>query len=101
MAPPFPLLQSSAEAYAATFASLHAELPRLADRLAGVTVPTALVHGAGSPMPVTASTDTAAAIGSAAVIQVLGGAGHFPWVERPGALRDVLDRLLRRAGRAL
>ena len=99
-APAFPGLESSAEAYAATFESLHAELPGLAGRLAGVPVPTVLVHGAGSPIPVTSSTDTAAAIGSAAVIQVLGGAGHFPWVERPGALRGVLDRLVRRAGRA-
>ena len=49
-------------------------------------------------MPVTASTGTTTAIGSAALIQVLGGAGHFPWVERPGALRAALDRLLRRVG---
>ena len=77
-------MRVSVEAYSATFESLHAELPGLAARLAGVAVPTVLVHGAGSPMPVTASTDTAAAIGSAAVIQVLGGAGHFPWIERPG-----------------
>jgi proline iminopeptidase len=99
-APPFPGMQLSVEAYSATFESLRAELPSLAGRLAGLAVPTVFVHGAGSPMPLTASTDTAAAIGSTALIQVLGGAGHFPWIERPGALRAALDRLLRRIGRA-
>jgi proline iminopeptidase len=92
-APPFPDLDFSVQAYAATFASLHSELPGLAARLAGLRVRTALVHGARSPMPVTASTDTAEAIGRAASVEVLDGAGHFPWHERPGALRASLDRL--------
>jgi pimeloyl-ACP methyl ester carboxylesterase len=96
-APPAPAMRLSVEAYSATFASLHEELPALAGRLAGLAVPTLLVHGAGSPMPVTASTDTAGAIGPGASVQVLGGAGHFPWLERPGVLRAALDGL---AGRA-
>ena len=94
-APPFPDLTFSLEAYAATFASLHHELPRLAGRLAGSEVPTLFVHGAASPMPLTASTDSAEAIGPAATVEVLAGAGHFPWVERPGALRSSLERLTR------
>ena len=93
-APPFPDLTFSLEAYAATFASLHNELPGLAARLAGVAVPTLFVHGAASPMPVAASTDTAEAIGPAASVDVLEGAGHFPWIERPGAMRAALDRLV-------
>jgi proline iminopeptidase len=97
-APPFPGMRFSVEAYSATFASLHAELPRLTSRLAGISVPTVLIHGAGSPMPLTASTDTALAIGPAAVIHVLGRAGHFPWLERPGAVRATLDGLVRRIG---
>jgi proline iminopeptidase len=97
-APPFPGMRFSVEAYSATFESLHAELPALAARLAGVSVPTVFIHGAGSPMPVTAATDSAQAIGAAAVIQVLGGAGHFPWTERPGAVRAALDRLVGRIG---
>jgi pimeloyl-ACP methyl ester carboxylesterase len=92
-APPFPGMTFSLEAYAATFASLHAELPGLAARLAGAGVPTLFVHGAAGPMPVTASTDTAAAIGAAASVQVLDDAGHFPWIERPGSLRAALDQL--------
>jgi pimeloyl-ACP methyl ester carboxylesterase len=93
-APPMPEMQFSVEAYAATFASLHAELPGLAARLTGATVPTLFVHGAGSPMPVSASTDSAEAIGPAAAVEVVEGAGHFPWYERPGLLRAALDRLV-------
>jgi proline iminopeptidase len=92
-APSFPDMAFSLEAYAATFASLHDALPGLASRLAGVAVPTLFVHGAASPMPVTASTETAEAIGPAASVEVLDGAGHFPWIERPGAIRAALDRL--------
>jgi len=98
-APPFPGMRLSVDAYAATFASLHDELPALAGRLAGCAVPALFVHGAGSPMPVTASTDTAAAMGAAAEVELLDGAGHFPWLERPGALRVALDGLVRRSAR--
>ena len=92
-APPFPDMSFSVEAYAATFASLHEALPGLAARLAGVAAPTLFVHGAASPMPVTASTDSAEAIGAAAAVEVLEDAGHFPWIERPGSIRAALDRL--------
>ena len=92
-APPFPEMAFSVEAYAATLASLRDELPGLAGRLAGVAVPTLFVHGGASPMPVTASTASAEAIGPSATVEVLAGAGHFPWIERPGALRSSLDRL--------
>ena len=92
-APPCPGLEFSVEAYAATFASLHAELPLLASRIAGSAVPTVFVHGGGSPMPVSASTGTAEAMGAAATVEILADAGHFPWLECPGALRASLDRL--------
>jgi pimeloyl-ACP methyl ester carboxylesterase len=95
-APPFPDMQISVEAYSATFESMHAELPALAGRLAGLPVPTVFIHGAASPMPVTASTDTADAIGPSASVQVLDGVGHFPWLDRPGVVRDALDHLVHR-----
>jgi proline iminopeptidase len=95
-APPYPELTFSLEAYAGTFASLHHELPALGARLAGVAVPTLFVHGAASPMPVSASSETAEAIGPAAEVEVVAGAGHFPWIERPGSIRAALDRLVAR-----
>ena len=92
-APPCPDLQLSLEAYSATYESLRTELPALAGRLEGLAVPTLFVHGSGSPMPVTASTDTAQAIGPAAAVEVLDGIGHFAWLDRPGAVRAALNRL--------
>jgi pimeloyl-ACP methyl ester carboxylesterase len=93
-APPCPEMQISVEAYSATFESLHTELPGLAGRLVDLAVPTLFMHGASSPMPVTASTDTAQAIGPAAAVQVLDGVGHFAWLDRPGVVRAALDRLV-------
>jgi len=95
-APPRPDIRGSVEAYSATIDSVHAELPGLAPRLGGVTVPTLFLHGAASPMPVTASTDTADAIGSKATVRVLEGTGHFVWVESPGCVRAALAALLGR-----
>jgi pimeloyl-ACP methyl ester carboxylesterase len=92
-------MRFSVEAYAATFESLHAELPALAGRIAGTAVPALFVHGAGSPMPITASTATAEAMGAAAAVEVVDGAGHFPWLECPGAVRIALDGLVRRSAR--
>ena len=48
--------------------------------------------GAASPIPATASTDTAERIAHAWVESVA-GAGHFVWLEAPGAVRSALDRL--------
>jgi pimeloyl-ACP methyl ester carboxylesterase len=91
---PFPAdMTLSIEAYALTVESQEAELPGLAARLAGCAVPTLFVHGGSSPMPVTASTDTAQAMGPAASVQVVDGAGHMIWFERPGVLRRALDGL--------
>lgn len=90
-AAPMPAIDLSVEAYAGTFESVAALLPGLADRLQGCSVPTRFVHGAGSPMPVTASSDVAELIG--AEVDVVPGAGHFIWLEAPGAVRASLDRL--------
>jgi pimeloyl-ACP methyl ester carboxylesterase len=54
-------------------------------------VPTRFVHGAASPMPATASTDTAKLVG--APVDVVPDAGHFLWLEAPGAIRRNLDSL--------
>ena len=85
-------IRLSVEAYSATFESLRALLPRLADRLGGCTVPTRFVHGAASPVPVTASTDAAALMGAG--VDVVEDSGHFPWIEAPGVVRRSLDALI-------
>ena len=45
-----------------------------------------------SPMPLTASTDAAERI-PGAWVDVVEGAGHFIWVEAPGAVQATLRRL--------
>jgi len=89
-------LRMSIDAYSATWASVQQGLPGLAARLAGCPIPVVFVHGAESPMPLTASTDTAAALGENASVVVVSVTGHFIWHESPGAVRAALDSLLTR-----
>jgi len=72
--------------------SINAELPKLEAGLPQIPVPVGFVHGSRSPMPIEASTDAAERI-PGAWVEVVEGAGHFIWVEAPGAVRDSL-RLL-------
>lgn len=97
-APEFPELRVNAASAGPTLESAVAELPGLANRLAGSQVPTVFVHGAASPMPVTASTDTAEVIGGAAQVVIVPDAGHFMWMDVAGCLRQPLDSLLARVG---
>lgn len=91
-APPAPEMVVSERA-GEMFESMFATLPALEARLTGCTVPTVFVHGALSPMPVTASTDSAAIMADAGVV-VLERAGHFVWMDEPGAVRAALDARL-------
>ena len=90
---PFRSTRVSAPAYAGVFESLKAERPRLEAALGGVQVPLGFVAGARSPMPYDqAAAATARAIPTA-WLEVVDGAGHFPWFERPGCVRAALRRL--------
>ena len=91
-APPMPAIRMSLEGYAQTWASLVDGLPALESILPAIGVRVHFVHGGMSPMPVTVSTDTAARI-PGATVDVIDGAGHFIWYERPGEVRSALDRL--------
>jgi pimeloyl-ACP methyl ester carboxylesterase len=72
--------------------SIKAELPVLEAGLPGIRVPVGFVHGSRSPMPVAASADAAERI-PGAWVELVDGAGHFIWVEAPGAVRAALRRL--------
>ena len=91
-APPMPALRLAVECGAETTRSILAELPALEARLPQIDVPVGFVHGSSSPMPLTASTDAAGRI-AGAWVEVVEGAGHFVWVEAPGAVRSSLRRL--------
>jgi pimeloyl-ACP methyl ester carboxylesterase len=91
-APPMPELRMASERSAQMVESINAELPKLEAGLPQIPVPVGFVHGTRSPMPIEASTEAADRI-PGAWVEVVEGAGHFIWVEAPGAVRDALRRL--------
>lgn len=91
-APPMPELRVASECSAQMYRSIREELPVLEAGLPRIRVPVGFVHGSRSPMPVAASTDAADRIPDAWV-EIIDGAGHFVWVEAPGAVRASLRRL--------
>jgi pimeloyl-ACP methyl ester carboxylesterase len=91
-APPMPELRMASERSAQMFQSINAELPKLEAGLPQIRVPVGFVHGSRSPMPVETSTEAAERI-PRAWVDVVEGAGHFIWVEAPGAVLGALRRL--------
>ena len=91
-APPMPDLRIASERSAEMIPSIQAELATLEAGLPEIRVPVGFVHGSRSPMPLAASTDAAERI-PGAWVEVVEGAGHFMWVEAPGAVRAALRRL--------
>jgi pimeloyl-ACP methyl ester carboxylesterase len=91
-APQMPPIRLAIASYAETWDSLVEELPRLEAALPTIDVPVGFLVGAGSPMPATASTDTAGRI-RGAWVDVVPAAGHFPWLDAPGCVRAALARL--------
>ncbi len=91
-APPMPKLRMASERSTRMGQSILAELPALEAGLGRIRLPVGFVHGSRSPMPVAASTDAAERI-PGAWVDVVDGAGHFVWVEAPGAVCTSLRRL--------
>jgi pimeloyl-ACP methyl ester carboxylesterase len=90
---PFRDTETSVPAYAGLFASLQEELPRLAAALPGVAVPFGFVAGDRSPMPCEQAAGATARVVPGAWLELVAGAGHFAWFERPGCVRAALRRL--------
>jgi pimeloyl-ACP methyl ester carboxylesterase len=90
---PMPSYRASVEAYAGLFADVTERLPGLGAALSGVGVPLGVVVGAQSPMPPDEAGIATAAAVPGAWAEVVEGAGHFPWFERPGSVKAALDRL--------
>lgn len=74
----------------------HFERRTLADGLPSVRMPALFLHGEDDPLPVRCSTETAALMQDATV-EPISRCGHFPWLERPGAVADSLGRFLTRS----
>ncbi len=71
----------------------HFEAGTLERGLPGLDVPALLIHADGDVMPLSATTDTATLI-RGSTVRVVEGAGHFPWVERKGVIREMVVELL-------
>lgn len=89
---PFALTKNQAT-HDAVQAAVFEDMPALAAWLPQSTVKMRFVHGSQSPMPVSASADTLALLPSAE-LEIVDGAGHFVWFERPGVIGDALERLI-------
>jgi pimeloyl-ACP methyl ester carboxylesterase len=91
-APLMPELRMASERSAQMGRSILAELPALEAGLPQIRLPVGFAHGSRSPMPIAAATDAADRI-PGAWVEIIDGAGHFVWVEAPGAVRASLRRL--------
>jgi len=78
-------------------AEVFRDMPMLEQSLATCATRMRFVHGTRSPMPISASTDTVALLPNAE-LDLVDGAGHFVWFERPGSVRAALDRLVAETG---
>jgi pimeloyl-ACP methyl ester carboxylesterase len=85
-------MRMSIPAYSGLFTDLLARLPELEASLPGIVVPVGVVVGDGSPIPNSAGRASADRV-PAAWTEVVPGAGHLPWYEAPGSVRQALDRL--------
>ncbi len=90
---PFGDPRMSVPSYAGVYASMTAALPQLEATVADVRVPFGFLAGARSPMPNDAAAGATARAIPGAWLDVVEGAGHFPWFERPGCVRAALRRL--------
>jgi len=91
--PPVPEpMHLSIPAYSGLFTDLVARLPELEAALPAIGVPFGVVVGERSSIPTSAGRDSAERIPGAWTV-VVEGAGHLPWYERPGSVRQALDRL--------
>lgn len=91
--PPMPPMRLNPHVYEQTFASIHEHFGRgtLERGLRWLDCPALFVHGRADPIPWEASAATAELV-DAARLEILDDCGHFPWLERPGAIAAALGR---------
>ena len=87
-------LRTNDETHAQIQSEVDGDMAELAQALRTCQARMHFVHGAKSPMPLSASTDTIALLPNA-VLELVEGAGHFVWFESPGVVRRALDELAR------
>jgi pimeloyl-ACP methyl ester carboxylesterase len=93
-ATPMPPMRISLACYGKTFDSLRDHLARhtLEERLVSFRGPAIFIHGRHDPIPYEVIEHTAALIPGAQV-SILEDCGHFPWMEKEGAIRNAVTAL--------
>jgi proline iminopeptidase len=91
-APPMPPTSLAQASYEGLVADLDARLPGLEASLPSIRVPVGVIVGERSPMPPSTGAETADRI-PGAWCHAEPGAGHFVWVEAPGAVLAAMHRL--------
>lgn len=91
---PHPDLEMSVEAYSQLLVEMNSGTDQVAQNLARDRVRYSIVAGAGSPIPWGQAARTSAELSALGSLTVIPGAGHFPWFEAPGCLRDAIRRLI-------
>lgn len=92
-APPMPDTPISIPAYSGLIGAINDGTEEVAARLAEGRVRYHVLAGAGSPIPWGLAARASAELSPQGSLEVLPGAGHFPWQEAPGCLRAGLVRL--------
>jgi pimeloyl-ACP methyl ester carboxylesterase len=91
-APEMPPVRMSPGSSEGLWGEIVARLPALEAGLPSIVTPVGILMGEGSPMPTTAGSDTAGRI-PGGWSEVVPGAGHFVWIESPGAVLAALERI--------
>ena len=93
-APPMPPLHISLACYSQTLDSVREHLTQrtLERDLPAYRGPALFIHGRHDPIPYESAEQTAALIAGARVA-ILEDCGHFPWMEKAGAIRDAVMAL--------
>jgi pimeloyl-ACP methyl ester carboxylesterase len=92
-APPMPPIRISVAAYSGIIGEVTAGTDEVAAALAAGQVSYGVIAGAGSPMPWGLAARASSELSPRAFLTIVPAAGHFPWVEAPGCVRDALRRL--------
>ena len=90
---PRPEMTVSPEAHVGLWNDLKARLPDLESGLGDIRVPVGVVVGERSPKPPDRAGGATADAIPGAWVEVVDGAGHFVWWERPGSVLRALRRL--------
>lgn len=91
-APEMPPVRMSPGSSEGLWGEIVVRLPALEAALPSLVTPIGILMGEGSPMPTTSGSDTADRI-PRGWSYVVPGAGHFVWIESPGALLAAMERI--------